>query len=57
MLHFCASHWASFIFFPGIKDLLKQRPEYTIDRLEEELKNLSAASFVNLAHELLGGSL
>eukprot|EP00435_Cladocopium_sp_Y103_P033989 s73_g8.t1 len=41
MLHFC------------IKDLLKQRPDFTFAQLEEELKDLSAASFVNLAHQSL----
>lgn len=41
MLHFC------------IKDLLKQRPDFTFTQLEEELKDLSAASFVNLAHQSL----
>ncbi|CAK8990681.1 unnamed protein product [Durusdinium trenchii] len=41
MLHFC------------IKDLLKQHPDFTMAQVEEELRHLSDASVVNLAHEKL----
>eukprot|EP00434_Breviolum_minutum_P001311 symbB.v1.2.001153.t1/scaffold47.1/size388503/8 len=41
MLHWC------------VQQLLKQRPEFTFAQLEEELKDLSPASFVNLAHQHL----